>query len=157
MWTYISETPAATMKLGQELGKLLQPGDFLALNGQLGSGKTLFVKGLATGLNINPELVTSPTFAFIQEYSGSLPLYHFDVYRLDYPEQLEDLGYEDYFFGRGVTVVEWAEQVAEYWPGQYLLIQFERIHDDTRRLCLKPHGVMMEQCVAQLKERMRVC
>ena len=143
--------------LGRELGALLHRGDFLALNGPLGSGKTLFVKGIAYGMGMDPEEVTSPTFAFIQEYAGSLPLYHFDVYRLDVSEQLEDLGYEDYFFGHGVTVVEWAEFVTGYFPEEYLQVDFVKLGDTTRQICLTPHGVDFEKRTEQLKERMQRC
>ncbi len=106
------ETEALGMELAQELG----PGSVVALFGDLGAGKTTFTKAIAKGLGIS-DLITSPTFTIIHEYeSGRLPLYHFDVYRLGDEEELYELGYEEYFYGSGVTVVEWADRVEACLP-----------------------------------------
>ncbi len=108
---------------------MLQPGDVITLNGDLGAGKTCFAGGVARGLGIN-ERITSPTFTLINEYDGPLPLYHLDVYRLESPEELEDLGYEEYFYGSGVTLIEWAEQVEQYLPAERLDIFIEKHSED---------------------------
>lgn len=104
-----------TIKLGEALGKLLKPGDIVALKGELGAGKTVLVKGIAKGLDIKEE-PNSPTFVIMNAYRGRVPLYHFDLYRVSGKEELEGIGYEDYFFGDGVTVVEWADKAEEIFP-----------------------------------------
>ena len=100
-----------TGKFGLELADTLRAGDVLALIGDLGTGKTTLTKYIAKGLGID-EVITSPTFTIVREYrSGRLPLFHFDVYRIEDPEEMFEIGYEDYFFGSGVCVVEWADQI----------------------------------------------
>lgn len=107
---------AATREYGHSLAKELKAGQVVALTGDLGAGKTTLTKAIAEGLNID-EPISSPTFAIIKEYkSGDLPLYHFDVYRLEDPEEMYNLGYEDYFYGDGVCVVEWADKVESLLP-----------------------------------------
>ncbi len=105
-----------TFRLGEMLGKKLIPGAILCLDGELGVGKTVLVKGIAKGLEID-EPVSSPTFTILQEYhAGRLPLYHFDVYRIEDPEEMYELGYEDYFFGNGVCLIEWSSLIEELLP-----------------------------------------
>ena len=105
-----------TFSFGEELGKKAVPGEIYALCGDLGVGKTVFTKGLAKGLGIT-ESVCSPTFTIVQIYEeGRLPLYHFDVYRIGDPEEMDEIGYEDYFYGDGVCLVEWAELIKELLP-----------------------------------------
>ncbi|PKM82821.1 MAG: tRNA (adenosine(37)-N6)-threonylcarbamoyltransferase complex ATPase subunit type 1 TsaE, partial [Firmicutes bacterium HGW-Firmicutes-13] len=121
MLEIITKSPEETLKLGTILGTLLQKGDVIGLFGELGTGKTVFTRGIARGLKVE-DYVTSPTFTLINEYSGSLPLFHFDVYRLDDPEELLELGYEEYFYGEGITVIEWAEKIEDYLPPGYLAV-----------------------------------
>lgn len=105
-----------TKKIGIELGQKAQKGEIYCLVGDLGVGKTIFSKGFAEGLGIN-EHITSPTFTIVNEYhNGRLPFYHFDVYRLNDSEELYDIGYEDYFFGDGVCLVEWANMIEDFVP-----------------------------------------
>ena len=105
-----------TLELGEKLGHLVTPGTVIALNGDLGVGKTVFSQGLASGLGVT-EPVCSPTFTLIQEYDeGRIPLYHFDVYRIDGPWDMDDLGYEDYFYGQGVCLVEWSNLIEDLMP-----------------------------------------
>jgi tRNA threonylcarbamoyladenosine biosynthesis protein TsaE len=125
-----------TREFGKELAKKLKPGDVVALIGDLGTGKTTLTKSIAEGLGIT-EMITSPTFTIVQEYTeGRLPLYHFDVYRLCDLEEMYELGYEEYFFGQGVCVVEWADQIMEIIPEDAIVIRIqygakedERIYD----------------------------
>ncbi|MBR2560697.1 MAG: tRNA (adenosine(37)-N6)-threonylcarbamoyltransferase complex ATPase subunit type 1 TsaE [Eubacterium sp.] len=137
----ISETysPDETFLLAQKLGQKAQPGQVYALDGDLGTGKTLFSQGFADGLGV-AEMVSSPTFTIIQEYvTGRLPLYHFDVYRIEEPEELEEIGYEDYFFGDGVCLIEWAEQIRELLPEGTIHIHIEKDLDhglDYRRITI---------------------
>jgi tRNA threonylcarbamoyladenosine biosynthesis protein TsaE len=113
-----------TIKLGEVLGRLLGPGDIVALKGGLGTGKTVLVKGIAKGLGIKEE-PNSPTFVIMNAYRGRVPLYHFDLYRISGKKELEGIGYEDYFFGDGVTVVEWADRVEEIFPESAIEIEIK--------------------------------
>lgn len=115
-----------TEKLGIKLGSEAKKGDIFSLTGDLGVGKTVFSKGFAKGMEIN-ENITSPTFTIINEYySGRLPFYHFDVYRLSSSEELYDIGYEDYFYGEGVCLIEWADIVKEFIPSNAIWINIEK-------------------------------
>ena len=118
--------PQETFQLGERLGKEAAPGSVFCLYGDLGVGKTVFTKGLARGLGIR-EPVNSPTFTIVQEYrDGRLPLYHFDVYRIEDPEEMEEIGYDDYFFGEGVCLIEWAEKIRELLPEKVIRITIEK-------------------------------
>ncbi len=106
-----------TLELGKKMGSEAVPGQIICLEGDLGTGKTVFAKGLALGLGIT-EPVSSPTFTIVKTYEGGrLPLYHFDVYRIEEPEEMEEIGYEDLFFSDGITVIEWPSRSAELSPG----------------------------------------
>lgn len=115
-----------TAELGRKIGKIVQPGDIICLNGDLGVGKTVFTQGIADGLEID-DSICSPTFTLIQEYEqGRIPLYHFDVYRISGPWDMDDLGYEDYFFGNGVCLVEWGCLIEELLPDSTIMITIEK-------------------------------
>jgi len=130
--TFISNSPAETEAIGRQLAERIDVGGVLALKGELGSGKTLFVKGLVAGLGSSAD-VTSPTFTIAHEYRGGrLPLYHFDFFRLEDSQSLARLGLDDYFFGDGVSVIEWADRFPEFIPEQARRILFE-IKSDTQR------------------------
>ena len=134
--------------VAKRLADFLLAGDFLALDGELGAGTTTFVQGLAKGLEIS-EAITSPTFTIIKEYhEGKLPLYHMDVYRLEDPLEMENLGYEEYFYGDGVTVVEWAKLIEDLWPEEYLKMEFSVLAEG-RMLALEPVG---DRYVAMVEE-----
>lgn len=114
-----------TKAFGMELAKKLEKGSIVALIGDLGTGKTTLSKYIAEGLEIK-ELITSPTFTIVQEYyGGRLPLYHFDVYRINDVEEMYELGYEEYFYGDGVTIVEWADNIMELIPKGSIIIEIE--------------------------------
>lgn len=133
---YESFSQEDTWKLGYTLGQQAKAGEIYCLCGDLGAGKTVFTKGFAEGLEITDH-ITSPTFTIVNEYEGRLPLYHFDVYRIASVEEMEDTGYEEYFFGKGVSLVEWAELIKELMPQEALWIQIERDFskgDDYRRI-----------------------
>lgn len=115
-----------TFDLAKELAMNAKPGDIFALSGDLGVGKTVFAKGFAEGLDIK-ENISSPTFTFVLVYeSGRFPLYHFDMYRIADPEELEEIGYEDYFFGDGVCLVEWPSRVEELLPEHTVRVAIEK-------------------------------
>lgn len=127
-----------TESLGERIGRTLVPGVVVALIGELGAGKTTLTKGIARGLEV-PDLVHSPTFTLIHEHDGRVPVYHFDLYRLDTPEELDDLGYEDYFYGDGVCVVEWAEKIERLLPADRLEIRITG-EDDQRTFDIRATG-----------------
>ncbi|MGB7291809.1 MAG: tRNA (adenosine(37)-N6)-threonylcarbamoyltransferase complex ATPase subunit type 1 TsaE [Thermodesulfobacteriota bacterium] len=117
-----SSSEEETIKIGEKLGKLLKPGSIVGLIGELGTGKTVLVKGIARGMNIQEE-PNSPTFVIMNKYDGRTPLYHFDLYRITSAEELEGIGYEEYFYGNGVTVVEWSDRVKEIFPDKTIKIE----------------------------------
>lgn len=140
-------TPNETDQFATRLAKLLKPGDVIALEGDLGAGKTTFTKGLARGLEIK-KTVNSPTFTIIKEYNGRLPLYHMDVYRV--ADSYEDLGFEEYFEGEGVTVVEWAHLIEEQLPDELLTIYLYTEGQEKRKIVLAPKGKRYEQLCKEI-------
>lgn len=127
-----------TRQFGLDLARQLLPGTVVALIGDLGTGKTTLTKSIAEGLGVT-ELVTSPTFTIVHEYEGRLPLYHFDVYRIGSPEEMYELGFEEYFYSQGVSVVEWADLIMELIPEDAIVIHLlygatptERIYQVTK-------------------------
>lgn len=155
LYKFQSSSPEDTINLARSLGKILQGGEVIALEGELGAGKTHFVKGLAQGLEAK-EPVTSPTFALIHIYEGRLLLAHFDIYRLPAPEAIEELGYEEYFYGSGVTAIEWSDLIKPYLPAEYLLVKIRReyIRDqgEIRNITIIPYGPRMENLLEELKK-----
>ncbi len=146
-------SPADTEALGARLGRLLQAGDVVALSGDLGAGKTVLARGIARGAGAT-GYVASPTFTLIREYHGSPPVYHVDLYRLDRPEQLNDLGLDMVFDGSGIVVIEWAEHAASWLPHDHLwiTIRFGAGAED-RVLELQPQGARFEALLTLLGDR----
>lgn len=130
---YSTKTAEDTTHFGRALGELLHAGDILALQGPLAAGKTQLTKGIAQGLGVS-EPVTSPTFTIISEYTGRLPLYHIDVYRLNSPEDFLDLGVEDMLYGQGVCIIEWSEKVMSELPSSAILIHLKAEADARRTI-----------------------
>lgn len=123
---YETTAPVETFELGKKLGSEAKPGMIICLNGDLGTGKTVFTQGFASGLGIT-EPVSSPTFTIVQVYDeGRLPLYHFDVYRIGDPEEMDEIGYEDCFYGEGVSLIEWSELIEELIPEEAMSILIEK-------------------------------
>lgn len=131
-----------TYEIATSFAKYVQPETVITLEGDLGVGKTAFTQGLARGLGIT-KIVNSPTFTIIKEYKGKLPLYHMDVYRLK--DAIDDLGFEEYFYGNGVTVIEWASIIQEFLPDDYLNIRIERMDGDDRKLTFEPIGIRYDK------------
>lgn len=146
----ISHSPEQTQKLGVRIGELAQAGDIILLVGNLGAGKTCLTQGIAWGLNIK-EYAASPSFMIVRELKGRLPLYHIDLYRLDHIEEIADLGLDEYMYGKGVCVVEWAEKGLMVLPEEHLLIEINFISDTERSFRFKPKGKRYVEIVNQLK------
>lgn len=139
---------------GRQLADFLFPGAVIALTGPLGAGKTFLVRAIAEGLKIaDSRLVSSPTFVLIQEYPARLPIYHFDAYRLQTPEQFGDLGVHEYFAGAGVCLVEWADRVEGCLPDEYLSIAISVTGEKSRSLEIHGKGARYEVLLQELKER----
>jgi len=144
-----SASPEETQRLGTALGALLVAGDVVLLVGELGSGKTAFTQGIGVGLAVVGP-INSPTFTIVKEYAGHLPLYHFDLYRIEEPEELFALGFEEYFGGEGVAVVEWAErgeddEISAAWPQSWLRVELRMTGAQERALAVTAAGARGEQ------------
>lgn len=138
---YLTNSPEETEKVGEALGKILAPGTVIAYRGDLGAGKTAFTRGLARGLGCG-ERVTSPTYTIVNEYlDGRMPLFHFDMYRLESADDLWDIGWEDYLERGGVCAVEWSEQVAEAMPPETVYVTISRRPEDDRARTITIEGV----------------
>jgi tRNA threonylcarbamoyladenosine biosynthesis protein TsaE len=170
----ISHSSAQTQRLGMRLGEILRGGELLLLDGQLGTGKTTFTQGLARGMDIT-TIVSSPTFTLLKEYRGhpvpvaqpgqdtlpsqlssqpraALALYHFDLYRLENPEEIIDLGFEDYFFSSGVCVVEWADKADQLWPDQHLRIHLKMMSETKRGMLFTATGPKYRELLHQFQK-----
>ena len=150
--TFNSQSPDQTQLLGTYLGKLAQKADVLLLTGELGTGKTCLVQGIARGLNVE-EYAFSPSFVILRQYRGRLPLYHIDFYRLDSLDEIAGLGLEYYFYGDGICVIEWADKGQQLLPPDNMLISLQYVAASStgRAICLKPQGERYNQLLKQLK------
>ena len=117
-----------TQQLGERMSQLLKSGDIVGFFGDLGSGKTQLIKGICQGLGCGDE-VSSPTFTIINEYKGRQPIYHFDFYRIDSEIEIYDLGYEEFFYGSGICLIEWAERVTSFFPEYYIKVHLNGIFE----------------------------
>jgi tRNA threonylcarbamoyladenosine biosynthesis protein TsaE len=148
----ISESAEQTWEIARFIGEKLIKGDVLALSGELGSGKTCFTGGLARGLGVDEKYqITSPTFTLINEYPARCKLYHFDVYRLNGYSEFEDLGYEEYFCGDGIVVIEWAEKIAQILPADTFFISFKYLDENKRRIVIKGQEKRMKELAIDTK------
>ncbi len=144
----ISKSAEDTIELAQNIESEKFPGMIICLNGELGSGKTVFVKGFAQALGIN-ETITSPTFNLVKEYNGEAKLYHMDVYRLE--DSCENIGFDDYFDGKAISIIEWSDLICDCLPKERLDIIFTIVDENTRKLKITPHGEKYEElCQAVL-------
>ena len=132
MITLRSKNEKETIRLGEIIGANLEAGDVVCLDGQLGTGKTVIAKAIAVSLGVD-EYVTSPSYTIINEYNGKLPVYHFDVYRIDDVDEMYELGYEEYFFGTGVCIIEWASMIEELLPENCLFVKLKQAEDFNQR------------------------
>lgn len=151
---FMSRSQEQTQRLGRHLGELAQAGDVFLLTGNLGSGKTCLTQGIAWGLGVT-EYAFSPSFVIIREYHGRLTLYHIDFYRLDHIEEIADLGLDEYLYGKGVCVVEWAENGIAVLPEEHLLINLSYISDTERSISFEPKGKHYAQISKTLNLNMK--
>ena len=149
---FISHSVEQTRRIGARLSALAQAGDVFLLQGALGAGKTCFAQGVAQGLDI-PTLPTSPSFVFVNEYTGGrLPLYHIDLYRINDPAEVDSLGLDDYFYGNGLCVVEWADKALQVLPTGHLLVLMRYIAETKRSLRLAPQGKRYQAMVSEFRQ-----
>jgi tRNA threonylcarbamoyladenosine biosynthesis protein TsaE len=135
--TVVTGSPEETRRLGEIIGGLMTGGELVAIDGELGSGKTVFVKGLACGLGIKDKDVSSPTFVFVREYKGRLTLYHADLYRINRASDVEDLGLFDFIGGEGIMAVEWADRAEDLLPDNRIDIELIYMGNDNRKIALR--------------------
>jgi len=141
--------PDDTVSIGRELGRLVRAGDLICLYGELGAGKTTFVKGLAEGLGVKDKYITSPTFSLVNEYSGALTLYHIDLYRLSSPDELYEAGITEYP-GNGVAAVEWPEMAGDELPAERLEVRLGVEGDTSRAISVRAIGVRYQEILEGL-------
>ena len=136
----LSKNTEQTIALGERLARNLRKGDIICLEGDLGAGKTTFIKGVAKGLKIASEKVNSPTFVLMNAYQGRLPLYHFDLYRLENTGEIGAIGYEEFLYGDGVSVIEWAERLGTLTPKEYLRVELKHKGENERSIKVSAVG-----------------
>jgi tRNA threonylcarbamoyladenosine biosynthesis protein TsaE len=146
-----TKSASETVRVGKNLGRLLQPGDVVALTGELGTGKTQLIKGLAAGIGVGkPTYISSPSFTLIHEYEGRIPFYHIDLFRLKDEKEADELGLEEYFRGEGVTAIEWADRIPSSLPEEILFIHIRYTGKNTRSMEITGKGKRYEEIVKQL-------
>jgi tRNA threonylcarbamoyladenosine biosynthesis protein TsaE len=147
-----SKSASETIRIGRKIGRILQPGDVIALVGELGAGKTQLIKGLAAGTGVrSPRYVSSPSFTLINEYEGRSPFYHIDLYRLETEKEAQELGLEEYFTGRGMTAIEWADKIPSLLPREILWINIDYTGKNTRSIEIIPKGQRYEELLDRFR------
>ncbi len=146
-----SKSTSETIRIGKSIGSRLRAGDVVALVGELGAGKTQFIKGLASGAGVGkPTYVSSPSFTLINEYPGKVPFYHIDLFRLESQKEAEGLGLEDYLHGAGITAIEWADKIPSLLPGEMLSIHMVYTGKNTRSIEMTGKGKRYEEFVNEV-------
>jgi tRNA threonylcarbamoyladenosine biosynthesis protein TsaE len=147
-----TRSTSETIRVGKRIGRLLKSGDIVALVGELGAGKTQFIKGLAAGVGIgNPTYISSPSFTLINEYPGKIPFYHVDLFRLEREKEAEELGLEDYLQGGGITAIEWADKIPSLLPKEMLFIHIAYTGKNTRSIEMIGKGKRYQELVSQMQ------
>ncbi len=146
-----SKSTSQTIRVGKSIGSRLRPGDVVALTGELGAGKTQFIKGLAAGAGVGkPTYVSSPSFTLINEYPGRVPFYHVDLFRLESQKEAEGLGLEDYLHGGGITAIEWADKIPSLLPKEMLSIHIVYTGKNTRSIEIMGKGKRYEELINEV-------
>ena len=151
MYSVITASPEQTWRTGELLDALLGPGDVVCLYGDLGAGKTSLSYGIARGLAVREQYIPSPTFTFVNEYQGRVPFYHIDLYRLKDPEELVNIGFEEYLGSDGVAVVEWAERAEDELPEERLSVYLNYVNENSRELGFLAEGKRYQELLDALK------
>ena len=150
-FSVVARSSLQTRNLGRKLGRLLEGGEIIGLSGELGSGKSCFVRGMAEGLEVGKEAwIRSPTFTLINEYHGRLPLYHIDLYRVESRRELEELNLPDYLFSDGVSVIEWFEHLPAEEVEEHLHVAFVHANGNKRKLAFTAYGKQYEEIIKKL-------
>jgi len=147
--TIITKSPEETKKIGKDISRLVKPGDLIAFYGELGTGKTCFIQGVSEGLEVK-DYVTSPSFTIINEYQGKISVYHFDLFRINNIEEILELGYEEYFYGDGLTVIEWANKIEKLLPKDHLKIDIKFKDCNKRKISFVPKGDRFNKLLEEL-------
>jgi len=155
MFSIVTASTAQTEGVGRALGELLRPGDVVCLYGDLGAGKTHLAYGIALGLEVREQYVTSPTFTFVNEYRGRIPFYHIDLYRLREPAELEGIGFGEYIDSDGATVIEWAERAGDELPSACLSVYLSDVSVDAREIGFLAEGARYEELLKELRDRIQ--
>ena len=151
MYSVITASPEQTWRTGELLGARLGPGDVVCLYGDLGAGKTSLSYGIARGLEVREQYIPSPTFTFVNEYHGRVPFYHIDLYRLKDPEELVNIGFEEYIGSDGVAVIEWAERAEEELPAERLSVYLTYVDEHSREIGFLDEGERYQELLDALK------
>jgi tRNA threonylcarbamoyladenosine biosynthesis protein TsaE len=152
MFSVITTGPEQTERIGELLGTRLGAGDVVCLYGDLGAGKTSLAFGIAMGLDVQEQYITSPTFSFVNEYKGRVPFYHIDLYRLKTPSELEGIGFEEYIDSDGVTVIEWADRAEDELPEECFSIYLSYVSENSREMGFLAEGERYKKLLEGLKE-----
>ena len=160
MFSVITTSPEQTWQIGRMLGARLAAGDTICLYGDLGAGKTSLSYGIALGLDVKEQYITSPTFTLVNEYQGRVPFYHMDLYRLHDPGELENIGFREYIDSDGATVIEWAERAENELPTECLSVYLSSVNENSREIGFLVEGARYEKLLADLqadlkKDRLR--
>ncbi len=155
MFSVTTSSPEQTWNIGEILGRKLMPGDTVCLYGDLGAGKTSFSYGIALGLDVKEQYITSPTFAFVNEYEGRVPFYHIDLYRLKGSEELEGIGFGEYIDSDGVTVIEWAERAEDVLPEECLSVYLTYLTESSREIGFLGEGERYRKLVEEMKVELK--
>lgn len=154
MFSIVTTNPEETHRAGEALGSLLGPGDLVCLYGDLGAGKTNFAYGIARGLDVREQYITSPTFVFVNEYEGRIPFYHIDLYRLKDPSELESIGFEEYIDSDGATVIEWAERAEDELPAERLSVYLSTVSGQGREIGFLAEADRYERLLTELRKKL---
>ena len=149
--TFTTNNPEETKCLGEKTGRFLKEGDVVALIGNLGVGKTVIANGLCAGLGVNEDYITSPTYTIINQYDGKIPVYHIDLYRLNDSKELYNLGWDEYIYGNGACIIEWADKAGERLPEEYLMVNIEVIGQEKRKITLQEKGTSYKSLLERVR------